>query len=87
MIRPIFVSNPTEVKVGLVRLELSWGCDNNVLRIKTFAINTDLTSDLEDLEHLLPTRKSGRSTKLKISAIDKVWNQYDKFIFKNQERS
>ena len=51
------------------------------------AMNADLTSDLEDLEHLLPTRKSGRSTKLKISAIDKDWNPNDKFIFKNQEIS
>ena len=26
--RPCFMSNPTEVKDGQVRLDLSWGCDN-----------------------------------------------------------
>ena len=49
------------------------------------AMNTDLTSGRSELEHLLPTRKSGRSTKLKIGAIDKDWNPEDKFNFKNVE--
>ena len=49
------------------------------------SMNQDLTSDLEELE--LPTRKSGRTTKLKISAIDKNWNPQDKFLFKNIEIS
>ena len=48
-------------------------------------MNRELTSDLEELEHLLPTRKSGRTTKLKLSAIDKNWNPQEKFEFKNIE--
>ena len=27
-IKPIFVSNPTELGKVMLRLELSWGCDN-----------------------------------------------------------
>ena len=51
------------------------------------AMNRDLTSDLEEIENLLPTRKSGRTTKLKIGAIEKDWDPQDKFQFKNQEIS
>ena len=36
--KPIFVSNPTEVKVGLVRLELSWGCDNIIQMLEITSI-------------------------------------------------
>ena len=46
------------------------------------AMNTDLTTDLEEIEYLLPTRKSGRSTKLRMSAIEKDWNPQDKFEYK-----
>ena len=38
---------------------------------------------MHEISHLLPTRTSGRDTKLKISAITKDWNPQDKYIFKN----
>ena len=47
-------------------------------------MNPDLTTDIQEIEHLLPIRKSGRSTKLKISAIKQDWDPKEKFEFKNQ---
>ena len=47
-------------------------------------MNKDLTTDLEDIAHLLPTRKSGKSSKLKISAIKQDWNPQEKYDFKNK---
>ena len=34
--KPIFRSNPTELGKVMLRLELSWGCDNNILLLKNF---------------------------------------------------
>ena len=34
--KPIFTSNPTELGKVMLRLELSWGCDNNILLLKNF---------------------------------------------------
>ena len=48
------------------------------------AMNLDLTTDIYEIEHLLPTRKSGKETKLKINALSKDWNPQEKFIFKNR---
>ena len=65
--------------------------ENSKLEIKGFsvekalayiAMNKDLTTEIEEIEHLLPTRKSGRDTKLKISAIKQDWDPRDKFEFK-----
>ena len=47
-------------------------------------MNSELTSDLEEIAHLLPSRKSGRDTKLKMSAVKQDWNPQDKFVFQNQ---
>ena len=51
------------------------------------AMNTELTTDLEEIAYLLPKRKSGRSTKLKMSALEKDWKPHDKFEYKNTELS
>ena len=48
------------------------------------AMNLDLTTDIQEIEHLLPTRKSGKNSKLKISAIKQDWDPRDKFEFKNE---
>jgi len=37
--KPIFVSNPTELGKVRLRLELSWGCDNNILLLKNFILH------------------------------------------------
>ena len=47
------------------------------------SMNQDLTTDLQEIAHLLPNRKSGKTSKLKISAIKKEWDPRDKFEFKN----
>ena len=38
------------------------------------AMNLDLTTDWQEIEHLLPVRKSGRTSKLKTSAIKQDWD-------------
>ena len=49
------------------------------------AMNKNLTTDIEEIEHLLPTRKNKTSTELKMSAVTTRWNPDQKFEFKNQE--
>ena len=51
------------------------------------AINTHLTGGLDKIKHLMPTRKSGRKTNLKMSAIKPDWDPTEKFEFKTQEYS
>ena len=48
------------------------------------AMNQELT-DINEIEHLIPKRKSGRTTKLKTTAIGNSWNPEDKFEYTNQE--
>ena len=48
------------------------------------SMNTDLTTDLSEIEHILPQRKSGRSTKLKMSAVKPDWDPEEKFIFEDR---
>ena len=51
------------------------------------AMNTHLTGGLDKIKHLMPTRKSGRKTNLKMSAIKPDWDPTEKFEFKTQEYS
>ena len=37
--KPIFVSNPTELGKVMLWLELSWGCDNNILLQRNFLLH------------------------------------------------
>ena len=48
-------------------------------------MNKNLTTDIEEIQHLLPARKSKTSTELKMSAITTRWNPEQKFEFKTQE--
>ena len=59
-----------------------FSCEKGVAYI---AMNTHLTGDLDKIEHLMPIRKSGRKTSLKMSAIKPDWDPKDKFEFKTQE--
>ena len=63
-------------------LEFEGFCQDKALAY--IAMNSELTSDLEEIAHLLPSRKSGRDTKLKMSAVKQDWNPQDKFVFQNQ---
>ena len=49
------------------------------------AMNTHLTTEVEEIQKILPTRKSGRSTKLKMSAVKQDWDPREKFNFNEQE--
>ena len=51
------------------------------------AMNPELTTDLDEIAHILPSRKSGKTTKLKISAIKQDWDPKDKFEFKQVDLS
>ena len=50
-------------------------------------MNRDLTTDINEIEHLLPTRKSGKSTELKMSGITTNWMPEDKFNYTTKELS
>ena len=49
------------------------------------SMNTHLTTEVEEIKKILPTRKSGRSTKLKMSAVKQDWDPREKFNFNEQE--
>ena len=42
-------------------------------------------TDIDKIKHLLPARKSGKTTQLKMGAVKNDWNPEDKYIFKNEE--
>ena len=48
------------------------------------SMNKNLTG-VAEIEHLLPTRRSGKTTELKMRAIKNDWNPEEKFEFKNEE--
>ena len=48
------------------------------------AMNTNLTSEIEEIEHLLPVRKHKTSKELKISAITNNWEPENKFEYKTE---
>ena len=48
------------------------------------AMNTHLTSDIEEIKHLLPVRKGNKNKELKMSAITNTWEPETKFEY-NQE--
>ena len=55
---------------------------NTRMGLAYIAMNTHLTTELDKISHLLPTRKSGRTTQLKMSAIKGDWRPEDKFEYK-----
>ena len=48
-------------------------------------MNENLTTDLEEIEHLLPSRKSKSKTELKMSAIPPNWDPENKFEYRQEE--
>ena len=48
------------------------------------AMNTHLTTGLDKISELLPTRKSGRTSQLKMSAVKSDWNPEDKFSYNRE---
>ena len=48
------------------------------------AMNTNLT-EVDEIEHLLPLRKSGKTTQLKMSAIKNDWDPEERYEFKNDQ--
>ena len=71
------------IRTALENTELEIEGVNLEKALAYIMMNQDLTSNLEELSHLLPTRKSGRETSLKISAIKADWDPNEKFDFKN----
>ena len=68
---PSIESEPTgriiRKRIENTELEFEGFCEKKALAY--IAMNKDLTTEIEEIEHLLHTRRSGRDTKLKISAI------------------
>ena len=58
---------------------------NMKMGLAYIAMNQHLTTDIDKIRYLLPDRKSGRSTQLKMSAIKNDWDPAEKFVFKEQE--
>ena len=48
------------------------------------SMNKNLT-EVAEIEHLLPTRRSGKTTDLKMRALKNDWNPEDKFEFENEQ--
>ena len=55
------------------------------LGLAYIAANSHLTGELEELEALLPVRKSNSKTELKMSALKSSWDPREKFIFREQK--
>ena len=49
------------------------------------SMNTHLTTNLDEIKHLLPTRISGRKTQLKMSAIKNDWDPESRFSYSGEE--
>ena len=49
------------------------------------AMNLELTTEIDKIQDILPTRKSGRTSKLKMSAVKNDWDPSEKFEFKKEE--
>ena len=58
---------------------------NMKMGLAYIAMNQHLTTEVDKISYLLPERKSGRSTQLKMSAIKNDWDPTEKFEFKDQE--
>ena len=91
-VKALFPSIKSEKTGKIIRTAL----ENTEMEIEGFdvekalayiAINQELTTDIEDLTHLLPTRNSGKSTQLKMSAITQHWEPTAKFTFKKTQIS
>ena len=49
------------------------------------AMNKNLTTELDKISELLPTRKSGKTSQLKMSAVKSDWDPNDKFSYKREQ--
>ena len=75
------------IREAIQKTSITFDGFNQEKALAYICMNQELTTNIEEIAHLLPTRTSGRDSKLKMSAIKPNWDPQEKFSFKNIEIS